>query len=198
PRQRSDAVVANSGGTVNIAGGSFSAAEAAEGSTSPAFAANDYEGQIRIYGTKFNYAFGPISDISGTLSGTLADGKPLEVAFRQMIPGEIILISAARPITSFASPATARGPIEDIFFHDGGVHSITKPVAGHVVISAGPEGPTTLKLPAGGSVSSDAKSSIAGLWVTNGGIVNVSGGTVSGCDANIFINPGVGNRGAAI
>jgi hypothetical protein len=56
-------------------------------------------GTINVYGSGFDYAYGPISASSGTLTGTLSDGSPLNLTFFQESPGEIILNPTPEPAT---------------------------------------------------------------------------------------------------
>ena len=56
-------------GTANIYGGSISGDLQA------------YEGIVNVYGVGFNYPYGPITDVSGTLTGTLYMGDSLSVHF---------------------------------------------------------------------------------------------------------------------
>jgi hypothetical protein len=88
-----DAIYANNNGRVDISGGSFSSQRASPwwGSSCDITASNN--SVINIYGTGFNYGFGPISDTSGTLTGTLADGTSINLTFLRTQGGEIVLAS---------------------------------------------------------------------------------------------------------
>jgi hypothetical protein len=75
------------GGTVNIYGGSIEAGEAYYGID--VF----LHGKVFIYGTHFNYNLGSINIDSGTLSGILADGTPINTKFiMESNKGSIILV----------------------------------------------------------------------------------------------------------
>jgi hypothetical protein len=52
---------------------------------------------ITIYGTCFNYPYGPLTDVSGTLTGTLHNGQAINCYFRTYDNGSIIL--APEPAT---------------------------------------------------------------------------------------------------
>jgi hypothetical protein len=75
--------------TLNIYGGSI------EGGPTD-FAV--YESIVNIYGTEFNYGFGPISATEGTIIGTFADGKSLNLTFDRP-SGAIILNYVPEPAT---------------------------------------------------------------------------------------------------
>jgi hypothetical protein len=52
------------------------------------------DGRINIYGTGFNYPYGPIIDISGTLTGTLRSGESINWDFDRQDAASIYLIPA--------------------------------------------------------------------------------------------------------
>src|SRR5262249_47188804 len=65
---------------------------------------NAYDtGVITIFGTSFNLPFGAISQTSGTLTGTLGDGSPIDVAFARFASGSIVLGKPA-PTVSVTAP----------------------------------------------------------------------------------------------
>ena len=93
------------GGTINIYGGSISG-----GSVSGAnhFSPVDISadgGTINIAGSSFNYSYGPITSQSGTLTGTLADGTPVDWVFSIALgsAGGIDLIPVPEPGTAALS-----------------------------------------------------------------------------------------------
>lgn len=49
------------------------------------------EGLVRVLGTDFDRPYGPIAEISGALTGTLADGTPLAVFFQRDAESSIVL-----------------------------------------------------------------------------------------------------------
>ncbi len=58
-------------------------------------------GVVDIFGSGFNYGYGQIGATSGTLTGTLADGTPIDVAFDND-GGQIILSANPTPIPASA------------------------------------------------------------------------------------------------
>jgi len=52
------------------------------------------DGRINIYGANFNYPYGPITDISGTLTGTLFSGESVNWYFERLDASSIYLIPA--------------------------------------------------------------------------------------------------------
>ena len=68
-----------SGGTIDVFGGQIISD------------VENYGGVVTFYGSGFNYPYGPISDLSGTLTGTLASGDPLNIGFSRTV-GTIILV----------------------------------------------------------------------------------------------------------
>jgi hypothetical protein len=96
-----DAIV-DGGGTVNIYGGIM---DGNITSSSSASRVNIFGGDIQgslepdapggvitVAGNSFNFPFGSISTTSGRLTGTLADGTPINAAFSRAGGGQIILI----------------------------------------------------------------------------------------------------------
>lgn len=91
---------ANETGEVNVYGGSQSTVEPTGGLI------NIYggsildglhpsmDGRINIYGAGFNYPYGPIMDISGTLTGTLRSGESINWYFEREDASSIYLIPA--------------------------------------------------------------------------------------------------------
>jgi len=78
-------------GVVNIFGGSFSTG--LNNSVAEYYTGLEGDGgTVNIRGTGFNFPYGPISAGSGTLTGTLSDGTPLNLSFYQVRPGEIALV----------------------------------------------------------------------------------------------------------
>ena len=73
-----------SGGTVSIFGGNFSF-------PSTSYGIETLGGTIDIYGTNFNFPLGRIAVNSGTLTGVLANGTPVDIPFNQN-GGSIVLI----------------------------------------------------------------------------------------------------------
>lgn len=51
-------------------------------------------GDVEIYGSSFNYAFGEVHDLTGTITGTLANGDSLNMAFTRTSVARIILIES--------------------------------------------------------------------------------------------------------
>lgn len=49
------------------------------------------DSQIRVFGTNFNYPLGEIPDTSGTLTGVLADGTPIDVPFARASTASILV-----------------------------------------------------------------------------------------------------------
>jgi hypothetical protein len=68
------------GGTVNIYGGSIEGGEEV------------HDGKVFMYGMNFNYNLGPINTDSGTITGILADGTPINTTFHQNKVGSIVLV----------------------------------------------------------------------------------------------------------
>jgi hypothetical protein len=86
---RGHSVEAEAAGTINIFGGAFETqiytSEVAQvhihgGSISRLEIAET--SWITVYGTGFNYPYGPISDDAGVLTGVLSDGQPINAEFR--------------------------------------------------------------------------------------------------------------------
>ncbi len=86
----SAAIHANSGGLIELFGGSISDGT---GVNSNGLVVSSSPSEISIYGSDFNYGFGPIAPTSGTLMGILSDGSPLDVSFLRSGGGQINLIS---------------------------------------------------------------------------------------------------------
>ena len=80
-----DGVRATQSGTVNIHGGNI-VSEVRAGS-----GFGDHDGVITVFGAGFNYPYGPIPDSSGTLTGNLADGSPIDVSFEIYDDASIVL-----------------------------------------------------------------------------------------------------------
>ena len=80
-------------GTINIHGGNITAGSATGNTFVDFYSGIEAEGGVvNIKGTGFDFPYGAISATSGILTGTLADGTPLNLSFNQVHPGEIILI----------------------------------------------------------------------------------------------------------
>jgi hypothetical protein len=47
--------------------------------------------QVTLYGSGFNYPLGPVSDLTGTISGTLQSGESIALSFSQSRAGQIVL-----------------------------------------------------------------------------------------------------------
>ena len=60
----------------------------------PWIAASIMDSRINIYGAGFNYPYGPIMDISGTLTGTLSSGESINWYFEREDASSIYLIPA--------------------------------------------------------------------------------------------------------
>jgi len=56
--------------------------------------ATDPVGDVEIYGTSFNYPFGEVDDLTGTITGTLANGDSLNMAFTRASAARIVLIES--------------------------------------------------------------------------------------------------------
>lgn len=80
-----DGVRATDSGTVNIRGGNI----LQEVRAGAGFGVHD--GVVTLYGTGFNYPYGPIPDRSGTLTGVLADGNSIDVPFEIYSDASIVL-----------------------------------------------------------------------------------------------------------
>ena len=80
----------NNGGTVNISGGMMTYGGASNNTHTYGIYNNG--GVVNIYGRDFNYPDGPISVVSGTLTGTLANGDPITWTFYQN-SGKVVLNS---------------------------------------------------------------------------------------------------------
>ena len=72
----------------------YSVANIYGGSIGAALFTRDYS-VANIYGVGFNYPYGPITDTSGILTGTLSNGKTLNVEFRRDDLSSIQLIEQA-------------------------------------------------------------------------------------------------------
>jgi hypothetical protein len=79
----------NQGGTISILGGNISADNGT--------GILNQEGTIDIYGSSFNYPFGPISASNGTLVGFLANGSVIDTSFSQSSSGSIVLSELPEP-----------------------------------------------------------------------------------------------------
>jgi hypothetical protein len=66
-------------------------------------------GTMNIYGRGFNYPVGPISSLSGAITGTLSDGSSFDLAFTQSSGGEIILLPVPEPATGLLLLLTGAG-----------------------------------------------------------------------------------------
>lgn len=89
---------------VIISGGDTESLSVCEAATADIFGGNtifdlsagpgldDQDSIITIYGSGFNYPPGPIPDASGILTGTLADGSPLDAPFRIDSNASIVLV----------------------------------------------------------------------------------------------------------
>jgi hypothetical protein len=92
-------ITVNDGSTVNIYGGSIEAGSvhapgSADGLT---INAGIHPSTVNIYGSGFNYPLGPLVPNGGTLTGTLADGTPLNLTFSQY-SGAIVLVPEPEPV----------------------------------------------------------------------------------------------------
>ncbi len=74
---------------VSVSGGSFTGSGA---SSNLGLLVLD-NAQVTLFGNGFNFPFGPISALTGTITGTLQSGESIEVSFSQSRPGQIILSS---------------------------------------------------------------------------------------------------------
>jgi hypothetical protein len=86
------------GGNVDIWGGQISF----DGISAPSSVSAALEtegGTINVYGSGFDYPYGPITAAAGTLTGTLTDGSPINLSFWQENTGSIILNPAPEPAT---------------------------------------------------------------------------------------------------
>jgi hypothetical protein len=77
------------GGTLNVYGGNI------QGGNSVSFGlpleVGSYS-RVNIYGSGFNFGYGPVNQTGGVLTGVLDDGSPLKMLFTQFSPGEIVLV----------------------------------------------------------------------------------------------------------
>jgi hypothetical protein len=76
--------------TVNLSGLSL-------GFPPPPFASVGGSGKLTIFGSGFNYGAGPISDSTGEITGTLANGAHLTLDFRRTGNGEIDIVTVPEP-----------------------------------------------------------------------------------------------------
>ena len=83
--------IIDNGGNINIYGGIISSGTADGGSGAVGILANG--GQVCIFRTGFSSGFGPLSNWSGTLTGTLANGTPLNLTYSQGAIGDIVLFA---------------------------------------------------------------------------------------------------------
>jgi len=83
---------------VNITGGSLTSLDAYENGCIDIFGGEFYgiytngSGLIKLYGTDFNYNYGFITDMTGTLTGTLASGDFIQINFFRYNDGAILLV----------------------------------------------------------------------------------------------------------
>jgi hypothetical protein len=70
----------------------------------------DHDCVITVYGTDFNYLYGPIPDGAGTLTGTLRNGDPLNVPFAIYSDASIVL-AVPEPSTLVLLTTIAAGPL---------------------------------------------------------------------------------------
>jgi hypothetical protein len=75
---------------VSVYGGRFTASGA---SSNLGLLALD-NAQVTLFGSNFNFPFGPISALTGTITGTLQGGESINVSFFQGRSGQIILSSS--------------------------------------------------------------------------------------------------------
>ncbi|HEY1683980.1 MAG TPA: PEP-CTERM sorting domain-containing protein [Tepidisphaeraceae bacterium] len=87
--QTDGTAILNQGGTVKIYGGTITGTGNGE--------INNEIGTIDIYGTSFNYPFGPISADLGSLVGTLSNGSPIDTTFDRADSAPIVLIRLPEP-----------------------------------------------------------------------------------------------------
>lgn len=73
-----------------VSGGTFEAS-ASNRAFLPLFSVND-QAELRINGRGFNHPLGAISDADGEIIGTLADGRPIHIAFIRGVNAAIILV----------------------------------------------------------------------------------------------------------
>jgi hypothetical protein len=73
--------------TINISGGQQTIVGGSDG-----IGAIHDTAKISIFGTSFNFALGPLADLSGVLTGTLFDGTSLNNSFVQQVPGQLVLL----------------------------------------------------------------------------------------------------------
>ena len=83
------------GGTINLSGGFVGETDAFNG------------GVLNIFGSGFNFPLGVISDETGTITGTLADGSALSLSFAQDPASTITLIPEPSPAFLLASGLVA-------------------------------------------------------------------------------------------
>jgi hypothetical protein len=72
---------------VSVSGGSFTAS----GATSNLGLDVLDNAEVTLFGNDFNYPFGPISDLTGTITGTLESGDSINFSFSQSRSGQIII-----------------------------------------------------------------------------------------------------------
>ncbi|HEY7088081.1 MAG TPA: hypothetical protein VH518_08335 [Tepidisphaeraceae bacterium] len=83
------AISAGGSSTISIFGGSFSSAN----SPGPAYGLMAQDtAQILLYGSGFNYPFGAIPDLTGTITGILQNGQNVNLSFQQGHAGQISLV----------------------------------------------------------------------------------------------------------
>jgi hypothetical protein len=88
-------IVADRSSVVNWYGGNISAGTEKWATGIVAFD----DSRMNIFGSDFNYGFGPVNDRSGILIGTLSDGTAINIRFRQDYAGQIILSGIPEPAT---------------------------------------------------------------------------------------------------
>jgi hypothetical protein len=83
----SKSFIASNEALIDILGGQFRSAT----SSAAAFSALD-NSIIRFHGTEFNYPFGALPNLSGTLRGTLQDGTLIELPFSRGLNATVLLV----------------------------------------------------------------------------------------------------------
>ena len=86
-----DFVHANNFSTLNVSGGTFGSFWAHDSST-VTVCGGSHHSVVTISGTGFNYPYGEIPDTSGTLTGVLANGDPINASFEIYDNASIVLV----------------------------------------------------------------------------------------------------------
>lgn len=102
-------IEAFSNSTVNINGGTFDTALGGGSSDTTEGIEALSNSTVNVYGTGFNYPLGPINDLSGDITGTLANGNSVNLTFTQQNAGEIVLQAAVPEPSTWAMTAAGVG-----------------------------------------------------------------------------------------